>query len=259
MKKCLSIFTVAAITVSMSFASFAATNVTVEDIVNNDSRVSMIGSEMIRVDLEENGDGIRKDIVDAISNTARSSTGYSLMSGKNPSGTAAYFRRAQLQTIVDHDNWVGKFVEERLPEIVHDGMSKDNALINIGVYLVSNYRYDESLITADRNTAYNATDAYYLFNNGFGTCTAFSCAFRSLVEAIPFKDGVVNWRTEDPIYLKVALVQNDQHMWDAIQNDDGTWKIYDAATAAKNGVDAKTFDVVGGEAYDLYGTNIWHY
>lgn len=259
MKKCLSIFVATAITMSMSFVSFAATNVTVEDIVNNDPRVSMIGAEMIRVDLEENGDGIRKDIVDAISNTARSSTGYSLMAGKNPSGTVAYFRRAQLQTIVDHDNWVGKFVEERLPEIVHDGMSKDNALINIGVYLASNYKYDESLIAADRNTAYNATDAYYLFTKGSGTCTAFSCAFRSLVEAIPFKDGVVNWRTEGPTYLKVALVQNDQHMWNTIQDDDGMWKIYDAATAAKNGVDAKTFGIAGGEAYDLYGTKIWHY
>lgn len=259
MKKCLSIFAAAAITMSMSFASFAATNVTIEDIVDNDSRVSMIGSEMIRIDLEEGGDGIRKDIVDAISNTARSSTGYSLMASKNPSGATAYFRRAQLQTIVDHDNWVGKFVEERLPEIVHDGMPMDNALINIGVYLASNYKYDESLITADRRTAYNATDAYYLFNNGSGTCTAFSCAFRSLVEAIPFKDGVVNWHAEDSTYLKVALVQNDQHMWNAIQDDNGTWKIYDAATAAKNGVDAKTFGIAGGEAYDLYGTKIWHY
>ena len=259
MKKCLPIFAVAAITAAMSFTSFAANNVTVEDIVNNDTRISMAGSEMIRVDLEENGDGVRKDIVDAISNTARSSTGYSLMTSKDPSGNVAYFRRAQLQTIVNHDNWVNEFVEERLPEIVHDGMPKDNALISIGAYLAANYKYDEALISADRKTRYNATDAYYLFTKGSGTCTAFSCAFRSLVEAIPFKDGVVNWNTEDSTHLKVALVQNDRHMWNAIQDDDGTWKIYDTASAAQNGVNAKTFDIVGGDAYDLYGTKIWHY
>lgn len=259
MKKSICIFTAVAMAMSMSFASLAATNVTVDDIVNNDSRVYMSGTEMVGIKLDEDGDGIRKDIVDVVSKTTRSSTGYSLVANKDSFGNVAYFRRAQLQTVVNRANWANEFAKERAREIVHDGMTKDEAMISIMVYLVSNYKYNRTITETDNRTQCNASDAYYLFNEGSGSYTAFSCAFRALAEEIPFTDGVVNWNAEDATYIKTALVENNSYMWNAVQFDDGTWLFYDAATAAENGVSPTTCEFTSGDLYDRHGEKIWHH
>ena len=56
-----------------------------------------------------------------------------------------------------------------------------------------------------------------------GVCIAFSCAFRAMLEAVPFNPstGLVDWNCTEPDHIRVAIVEDGKHMWNAIQNDQG--------------------------------------
>ncbi len=68
-------------------------------------------------------------------------------------------------------------------------------------------------------------------------------AYRALIEAIPFDPatGLVNWECAVPARIKVAIVYNDGHEWNAIQDLDGTWYHYDLSTAALRDAESLQF------------------
>lgn len=83
-----------------------------------------------------------------------------------------------------------------------------------------------------------------------------------MLEAVPFNPstGLVDWNCVEPDHIRVAIVENGKHMWNAIQNAQGTWGFYDTACASKYRESMMAFyDLLGGQVYDCYGEKIWHY
>lgn len=106
----------------------------------------------------------------------------------------------------------------------------------------------------------NAADAWYMLTEGSGVCTAFSCMFRAMIETIPFHDGVVGWNVQNADYIKVAIIENDAHMWNAIQDENGRWLIYDLSGAVENPNSTAAFcGILGGSLYGQADTQKWHY
>ena len=69
-------------------------------------------------------------------------------------------------------------------------------------------------ILGDLDKERDASDAYSLIANNTGVCIAFFCAFRALLEAVPFNPstGLVDWNCVEPDHIRVAIVENVKHM-----------------------------------------------
>lgn len=139
------------------------------------------------------------------------------------------------QMLQDRTKFVQDWITYHMPGIVQNGLSKEEAISAVIKYICEHYTYNHAIAyptTKEQiNAKKNAADAWYMLMEGNGVCTAFACTFRAMIEAIPFHSGHVNWETADADHIKVAIIENDTHMWNAIQDENGRWLIMQPETA----------------------------
>lgn len=249
-----------------------STTVYAEDLtslVSKDPRFQIVDNK-VNVVYQNKEEPIR-DVASTIMDTTRNCSGYefniNIWKGK---GNTVILNPSVLDQIIYRTNWTNEFVKNTVPALIPDGMSKEEALLKIFGYISSVYHYDYEL--RDNGTITDksdAADAYSLFARDHGVCIAFSCAYRAMIESIPFENGIVNWESANPVYEKVAIVENNQHMWNEIQGQDGEWLIYDAAAGSAyyhKGLPAtlayqlvSSVQITSGEVNDIYGAKWYHY
>ena len=163
--------------------------------------------------------------------------------------------------IIERTTWTDEWVKANVPNAATNVMTREQAKTAVFTYISTNYEYSLDIL-GDLDKERDASDAYSLIANNTGVCIAFSCAFRAMLEAVPFNPstGLVDWNCVEPDHILVAIVENGKHMWNAIQNAQGTWGFYDTACASKYRESMMAFyDLLGGQVYGCYGEKIWHY
>lgn len=243
-----------------------STTVYAEDIaslVSKDPRFQIVNN---RVNiLYQNEEAPIKDVISTIIDTTRTCSGYELNANVwQGDGKKVILNQNILDEIIYRTNWTNEFVNNTVPAIIPDGMAKDDALLKIFKYISSVYHYSFALRDSQSFVDSNdAADAYSLFARDYGVCIAFACAYRAMVESVPFENGVVNWKSTNPTYQKVAIVENSRHMWNEMQDENGRWLIYDASAGSvyyHDGLPIKlAYQLNGGEIYDLYGDKTYHF
>ena len=253
-----------------SITSFAANIETKETLAAKSPKLIYENDTVNYVtNYQMSGEESMNAIVDVILDTTRHCSGYEFNHGGGySSGNRIYLKPDIVMKVIDRENWVNTWINANVPIFIPNGITKEEAIDKAFAYLSKNYRYNNYL-RDNAETAVaecdDAADAYSLLANNNGVCIAFSCAFRAIVESIPFDEtGLVNWNAESHSHIQVAIVENDIHMWNAIQDEtDGKWYIYDAAGGSsyceKNMPYTLSYKLLGGEIYDCYGQKAWHY
>lgn len=162
--------------------------------------------------------------------------------------------------IIERTTWTDEWVKANVPNIATNGITREQAKTAVFTYISTNYEYSMDIL-GDLDKERDASDAYSLIAYNTGICIALSCAFRAMLEAAPFNPstGLVDWNCAEPDHIRVAIVENGKHMWNAIQNDQGTWGFYDTACTSKYRESMMIFyGLLGGQVYDCYGEKIWH-
>lgn len=239
----------------LSFNSYAST---LEQIVAKDPNLSITNQGCIRVQ----GTKVRTVCNEAdlyILNATRNCSAEISEGIEYYDDAKAYFTKKDTDRIVELTIKAEEWTKENVPKFIPDGLSRDEAIKAAFMYLSDNYEYSYDLRFGNESDIRKAANASYLFENGKGVCVAFSCAFRAIVEAIPFKDGVVKWSAENPEHIQVAIVKDNSHMWNAIKEDDGRWLYYDTASAADFKQTEPYFRALGGTLYDNNGPKVWSY
>ena len=203
------------------------------------------------------------ELVDAIMNATRSCTGYEIQELYLHRNSVS-LSKSDAQMLQERTKYVQDWMAFHMPEIVRDGLSKEEAISAVIQYICEHYTYNHAIAyptTKEQMSAKkNAADAWYMLTEGSGVCTAFSCMFRAMIETIPFHDGVVGWNVQNADYIKVAIIENDAHMWNAIQDENGRWLIYDLSGAVENPNSTAAFcGILGGSLYGQADTQKWHY
>lgn len=241
--------------------AFPAQAATMESIANADSRFNYDGTTLSAT--TNSADTFSyKEMVDAFLNATRTCSGYEVATYYADYRTnMVTFDQDKANAIVERTTWTDEWVKTNVPNIASSGMTKEQAKAAVFTYIGTNYDYNRDII-GDLDKARDAADAYSLIANNNGVCIAFACTFRAMLEAIPFNPvtGLVDWNCSEPNHIKVAIVENDDHMWNAIQEDNGVWGIYDTSGASVHRESMMAFySLLGGESYDCHGEKIWHY
>ena len=251
---------VLAITLSTIFA-FPAQAATMESIANADSRFHYDGTTLTAT-IKSAETFSYEEMADSFFNATRTCSGYEI-----PECYAEYrtntviFDQNKANMIIERTTWTDEWVKANVPNTATYVMTREQAKTAVFTYISTNYEYSLDILGyLDKES--EASDAYSLIANNTGVCIAFSCAFRAMLESVPFNPstGLVDWNCVEPDHIRVSIVENGKHMWNAIQNAQGTWGFYDTACASKYRESMMAFyDLLGGQVYDCYGEKIWHY
>lgn len=230
-------------------------------VFTNDPRV-MFMKNIIYVHVNDMKDW-EPELVDTIMDITRSCTGYEIKELYLHRSSVS-LSKSDAQMLQERTKYVQDWMALHMPEIVRDGLSKEEAISAVIQYICEHYTYNHAIAyptTKEQMSAKkNAADAWYMLTEGSGVCTAFSCMFRAMIETIPFHDGVVGWNVQNADYIKVAIIENDAHMWNAIQDENGRWLIYDLSGAVENPNSTAAFcGILGGSLYGQADTQKWHY
>lgn len=258
MKRFFNTIAVLALTAMCAFPAQAAT---IESIANADARLHYNGSTLTATAAStKDAKAVSDSMVDIFLYATRSCSGYEFPYFDYTSDGNVTLMQSYVDKIVARTTWVEEWVRTNVPGIVSNGMTKEAAQKAVFDYIATNYDYSEDVRDGDIYTKRDAADAYSLLCNKRGVCIAFSCAYRAMLEAVPFENGVVNWNATNPEHIQVAIVENDYHMWNAIKADSGEWFIYDTSSASlMREASAMFYGISAGEAYDCHGDKIWHY
>lgn len=253
----------------VAMCAFPAQAATIESIAKVDARFRYDGKRLSMYIESANATNIPATVRDAVFAATRSCSGYEFTTASYcPETGEVSLGQSNVEKIVERTTWVEEWTKENVPNIVSNGMTKEAAQRTVFDYIANNYDYDFSLLRsngASASDSKDSSDAYSLLCNKRGVCVAFSCAYRALLEAVPFENGVVNWNATNPEHIKVAIVENATHMWNAIQADDGTWHFYDTSSAScmrlysAPKMMSRYYDFADGPTYDNHGDKIWHY
>lgn len=149
-----------------------------------------------------------------------------------------YIKEEELKTLVDEENAGEAYINAVIEKIVPSGTKKDDALRILAEHIANNYEYDteayDNAMKGDCEVAYKEQGAYAMLLSGKGVCASYAKFYKTLVNTLPFKDGVVNWEAfkENPdscTHLHMLLV-NDKgwvHEWNALKDDNGVYHYYD--------------------------------
>lgn len=146
----------------------------------------------------------------------------------------------QLTTLAEHQDAVNNWADSSARALFPSGTDRNTVLQTAYLHIVRNYSY-ESTISAENLR--QAQGAYYMITTGKGICASYTKTFRALVEAVPFNPvtGVVDWECVEPTHIKVAIVYNAEHEWNAIQDLDGTWYHYELSTNTRKDAESMQF------------------
>lgn len=147
---------------------------------------------------------------------------------------------AQLATLAEHQDVTNQWANSTARALFPSGTDRNTVLRTAYLHIARNYPYANGISTAE---AKRAQGAYYMITTGKAICASYTKAYRALVEAVPFDPatGLVSWECAAPTRIKVAIVYNDGHEWNAIQDPDGTWYHYDLATATLKDAESLQF------------------
>lgn len=213
----------------------------------------------------ETPDNPIKDIVSTFLDSTRNCSGYEFNGDGFFAGNPIGLDQSIAEKVAYRTNWTTDWVNQHAPEIVANGLTKEDAIKTVFEYVCTHYAYSTYLRdSGSLAEAHDAADAYSLIANNDGVCIAFACTFRAIVEAIPFENGVVNWNATQPTYQKVAIVENGPHMWNEIQDEaTGRWLIYDTSAGSvfhHSGISCfNAYQLLRGEAYDFGTGKVYHY
>ena len=87
--------------------------------------------------------------------------------------------------IIERTTWTDEWVKANVPNIATNGMTREQAKTAVFTYISTNYEYSLDIL-GDLDKECDASDAYSLIANNTGVCIAFYCAFRPMLEAVPF-------------------------------------------------------------------------
>lgn len=253
MRKMIALVAAALVTFSSAMSTQA---MTIEDIAAQDDRVTIENGELTYY--AKNSDDIWETYRDIIGENVRTHSGYEYtwVSWKNNGNRfKCTIDKNQMERILNEQAWVEDWCRTNVPTFVPNGVDRDVAISMVFHRVVHNFEYDydlaKNLDTGNSDYQY-AASAYGMLQNRKGVCVGLSQVFRVFLEAVPFdpETGLVDWSCENAEHIKVATVENNVHMWDAIQGDDGIWRYYDATDYSTS---------TGGELFDNNGKQQWHY
>lgn len=216
---------------SFYITAFAMTK---EDIAAHDDRVT-IDRGMLSFHAKDKND-IWEQYYSIISDNLRTHTGYEetwLSWEPDGNGYTCWIDNGYLDNFLNEKDWVEEWCKTNVKNWVLNGASKDVAIRCVLMYC-NGFNYDYNMAknqTGSMKKEFTlSASSFSMIQKQNGVCVGFSSAFRSLLESVPFdpETGLVNWDSDNPIYMKVAILRNKTHMWNAVQNDDGTWTWYDA-------------------------------
>lgn len=128
--------------------------------------------------------------------------------------------------------YVENWLKDHVPALIPTGTEYNAAIRILFDYIVNNYTYDFDA-PYDFSVSHDSQGAYRILLTGQGICSGYSKLFRGMVEYLPFNaQGVVDYETNDPFHLSVALVSWTDgvigHEWNAILDPfDHVWYHYD--------------------------------
>ena len=147
---------------------------------------------------------------------------------------------AQLATLAEHQDVTNQWADSTAKALFSSGTDRNTVLQTAYLHIARNYPYANGISAAEVK---KAQGAYYMITTGKAICASYTKAYRALIEAVLFDPvtGLVNWECAAPARIKVAIVYNDGHEWNAIQDPDGSWYHYDLATATLRDAESLQF------------------
>lgn len=139
--------------------------------------------------------------------------------------------------------YINFWLAENVPQIIPDGIRREDAIRLAYDWLTDNIRYNEAALDSAEST-WDYQGSYHAFQSRDGICSTYTKAFRAILESVPLFDGIVDWdraNSSEPGRIRVASVFNAPpleatHQWAAIQDDNGRWYHYDLAMQNKENI-----------------------
>ncbi len=159
------------------------------------------------------------------------------------------FFKKDIMKVIDRATYIENWCKENVPEIVADGLTRDEAILTVFNYIIDNYEYDNKAVSnKDKDTLCEEQGGYHMLTTGVGICTSYAKVFRAIIEAIPFNDEyIVDWdlKEEEAKHIPVTLVSCETHIWAAIEDPETEeLRHYDLTFADKFSKSIRYLDVV---------------
>lgn len=121
-----------------------------------------------------------------------------------------------------------KWFNENMEEIAPEGMGVEEAKVACYCYILNYKLY---------STEGDNKSCYKLATEGTGACAAFSSLFRNMLRYLTFDE---NWhvtydkdKVDETKKLDMLVIGGNGHAWNAMKDNNGTWKFYDATFDSK--------------------------